>query len=119
MSEKGKTYTVVIAVYTIIKSVLNLIIDFNSTNIVSLIVTAAVAFLLVAPSSTIKGAGSMFKYANYIAAVYMGLTVIAHISYNLANLPSTWLYTLEAVLDIAAIAILCAQKDVKSFFKLK
>lgn len=119
MVQRGKQLTIGISAYMIIKCVLNLILSFNSTNFVTLILTALLVCIMVLPSSTIPAVKVVFKYANYITAVVLALIVLQHISYNIANFPGTWLYLLEAALDIAAIVLLFIQKDIKSYFKSK
>lgn len=119
MAQAGKKMVVITVAYMIAKAVLNLILSPSGANVVTLIMYLALSFLMMAPSNTIPSVAGFFRYSNYITAVYLALTVLAHIQYNIANLPGTWLYLTEAVLDIGAIVLICVQKDARVFFKEK
>lgn len=119
MSGTGKKMVLITVVYMLAKAVLNLILSPSGANVVTLIMYLVLSFLMIAPSNTFPAISGFFKYSNYITAVYLGLTVLAHISYNLSNLPGTWLYLVEALLDIGVIVLICVQKDARLFFKEK
>ena len=55
-------------------------------------------------------------YINYIIAVFLVLMFLSHLTENIRNLGSQWIYLLEGLLDVGAAAVLVFEKNVKAFF---
>ncbi len=104
--ENGRKLVVGVSVYLVAKAVLNLILSFGGSNIFGLILALVYAAVLILG----------IKYANYVVAVIVGLTVIWHFKDNVTNLPANLIYLIEGIIDIGAVALLVLAKDVKAFF---
>ena len=100
----GKTMVTGISVWIVIKSLLNLIIGFSFGNVVTLVVAIGLAILLLANA----------PYINYVVAILLGIVVLKNLPYNLLNFQI--LYLSEAVIDVIAIVLLVAVKDVRELF---
>ncbi len=104
--ENGKKLVTGIGIYLIAKAVLNLILSFSGGNVISLLVAAAMAVALYLG----------IRYANYVVAALLALTVIWHFKDNVTNLPANLIYLIEGLLDIGVVALLVCAKDVKAHF---
>lgn len=100
-----KTIIKGIAAWVIIKSLINLVLNFGFGNIIGVVVAALVAFALI-----IK-----VPYANYIVAAVMAITVLKNLPYNITHFQI--LYIAEAIVDAACIYMLVANKAVRDHFK--
>lgn len=109
MEAKGKQWAFIIGLYMIVKAVLNLILGFNVSNVMMLIVGVVALVLLL----------NRLPYINYIVAVFLALMFLLHVGENIRNISSNWLYLLEGLLDIGAAAILVFEKNVKTYFDAK
>lgn len=107
MSGTGRNLVVVIGVYMLAKAVLNLILSFGISGILSVLIAIAAAVLLL----------QRIPYIQYIVAVYLALLFLVHIFANISGLPGTLLYLIEGLLDVASAAVLVFEKNVKAFFK--
>ena len=101
--EKGKTFVTVVGGWMILKGIINLLISFNMGNIISLLVSVALAALMVVG----------IKYSNYIVAVILALIVIKNLGYNIST--GALLYLAEAVVDVFCVIGLVASKEVKEY----
>ncbi len=107
MPERGKTIVTFFGAYLIGKSVLNLILGFSAANLISLgiaVVMAALWFFGV-------------KYTNYIIPGIMAFVVLWHLKDNITGFPGTWIYLVEAVVDIAVAACTVLVPDIKAHFQ--
>lgn len=94
-----------ISIWFLAKSVLNLIIGFSFSDVVTLLLYVGIVYLFK----------NNYKYANFIAASYTLLLVVTNIGENLHN--GLILYIIEAVVDIIAIWQLIGNKGIKDRFK--
>ena len=107
METMGKKWAFGIGLYMIVKAVLNLFIGaFSASNIIMLIVGVVALVLML----------NRVPYINYIIAVFLVLMFLSHLTENIRNLGSQWIYLLEGLLDVGAAAVLVFEKNVKAFF---
>ena len=107
MPERGKTIVTFFGAYLIGKSVLNLILGFSMGNLISLgiaVVMAALWFFGV-------------KYTNYIVTFILLFVVLWHLRTNLIELPGTWLYLTEGIIDTAIGFCTLFVPDIKAHFE--
>lgn len=109
MAERGRMILVFFGAYLIAKSVLNLIIGFSVGNIVAVLMAVAMAALLFFG----------VKYANYIVPGILVFVVAWHLKDNITGFPGSWLYLLEAVVDVAVAVTTVFQPDIKAYFESK
>ena len=104
-NETGRRYALFIGAYLIVKSILNMIIGggFALQDILLAVIMAA-------------GLYTGMKYVNIAVSVLIMLVVIAHIGYNISNLPESLIYLIEAVIDTGCAAALLFQNDLKEHF---
>lgn len=105
---KGRNFVVIIGVYLIAKTVLNMIIG-GGFNI----------FDLIAPIVCFLAMFSGLECLNYAVAVIIAIPVLKNIGYNVTHLPSSLIYLIEAVADVGAIVLLVVQNDIKEHFTNK
>lgn len=103
--ERGKKICIAMAVYIILKALLNMALAKYFALITLLVALAEAAVLFV-----------KFKYVNYLLAAVIVLVAVAYLPQNIANISSNWIYLLEGVIDIGCAALLCFNRDVKSRF---
>lgn len=94
-----------IGIWLIIKGVINLVLEFNSENIISLLVTTVIVYMF----------GLGVSYLNYITAALLAIVVLKNLPYNITHFQV--LYLVEAVLDVICIIILVTNKEVKKHFE--
>lgn len=103
-SSKGRGLAMAVGIYSVIKTVLNGIIGgFSVSGVLLAIVILALMVLGI-------------RYSNYVVAALMAVVVVQNFAHNISDIGANWIYLLEAVIDIAAAAILCFSADVKAFF---
>lgn len=107
-SEKGRKFVVIIGVYLIAKTVLNMIIGggFSILDLISPVILFLAMF-------------SGLEYLNYAVAVIIAVPVLKNMLYNITHLPSSLIYLIEAFADVGAILLLVIQNDVKAHFTNK
>lgn len=105
---QGRSLVVVIGIYLIIKFLLNVFLS-GGINFNDLIFTLIACF----------GMYTGLQYVNYAFAILIGLTVLAHLKWNLAGFPGTTIYLIEAALDIVSVVMLVANSAVKGHFTNK
>ena len=99
----GKTVVTIVGAWMVLKSVVNLLLGFSLSNVVSLVVAFLLAGILIAG----------VKYTNYIVAFILAVVVLKNLGYNLTNLQ--FLYLAEAVVDVVCILGLVLNKNVKEY----
>lgn len=104
---KGKQFALMIGTWFVIKGVINLILGFSLGNLLTLVVSVALAYFLVMGT----------PYLNYVAAGFTAVVVLINLPYNLSHFQI--LYLIEAVIDVAAIVLLVTNADVKKHFEAK
>lgn len=102
----GKNLSVVIGLYFIVKSVINLILGGGFGDIIFAAIEAAALYT-----------GLMF--VNYVVAVLCVLVVLLNLKNNITNLGSNWFYLLEGVVDVVCAVLLVTNKDIKEHFSNK
>ncbi|MCR4647358.1 MAG: hypothetical protein K5695_18445 [Oscillospiraceae bacterium] len=107
MAERGRAIVTCFGAYLIVKSVLNLIIGFSMGNIISLVIAVVMAALWFIG----------VKYTNYIIPAILVFVVMWHLKDNITGFPGTWLYLVEAVVDIAVAACTVLVPDIKAHFE--
>ncbi len=107
-SVNGRNLCAIIAGYMVVKQLLNLILGFSFMNIVWLVISAGLGFMLI----------SSKKYMNIVTAVYLVVIVLVNLKGNLENFGfnSSLIYLAEAVLDVVCAWQLAANKDIRQFF---
>ncbi len=103
-NETGRKIVVIIGLYLFVKFILNIFLsgfDFG-----------ALIFAIVAFVAMFSG----LKYLNYAVAGLLALTVATHLIHNLTNLPGTFVFLLEGIIDIGAAYLLIMKDDVKEHF---
>ena len=95
-----------ISVWLIIKVVINWLIG-GGLNFRDLVV----AVLLAAGLITGK-----IPFFNYISAVIIGAVALYYLPGNISGLPGSFIYLIEAIVDVICVIILCTNKDVKDYF---
>jgi hypothetical protein len=90
----------------VVKGILNLILGFSASNIVTLLVAISltVAMLRKVP------------YTQYVTIVLLVLLFLVNLPANISNFTQNWFYLVEGVLDVGAAAILAFHPDVKQYF---
>lgn len=108
MAQRGKIIALVIGIYLVAKSLLNLLIGgFSAVNIATLVLMGGLAAIL----------NLRVRHAHFITS---GLCIVIALYYlpgNLTGFPGTWLYLTEALLDIGSAAVLFASPDVRAFME--
>ncbi len=100
--EKGRLYVTVIAVYMVVKSVINLLLGFSVTNIIMLVVSAVLGY----------GLRSRRNSFELITAVFLIAVALLHLKDNING--RQWLYLAEGAADILCGAALLLNKDIKN-----
>lgn len=101
----GKNTCLVIGGYMVVKSIVNLILGFSTGNIITLLVSAALAFTLVAG----------IKYLNYATGAYLAVVFLMHVAGNVSG--HHWFYLAEGIIDVVAAFILFTSSNVKAHFE--
>ena len=107
-SINGRNICGLIAVYMVIKSILNLILGFGFTNILMLAVSIGLGFSLIIA----------LKYMNYVTALFLVVMVIVHIKDNITNIGFNVhiVYLVEALIDVVCAIKLVADQDIREHF---
>ncbi|MBR1749539.1 MAG: hypothetical protein IJ740_01475 [Ruminococcus sp.] len=100
----GRNLVGLAGLWFIVKGVLNLILGFSFTNIVTLAVFVFLAYLMLQKKPTI----------NIVTAIALVAIVLIHIKDNIVNFRI--LYLAEAAVDVVVAYILVFNKDVREFF---
>lgn len=103
MANAGNKWMSLIGAYMIIKGIINLILGFSVGNIVTLLISGTLAFLII------KGV----PYMNYVTGAYLALMSVIHIIPNIQG--HHWFYLAEGILDlIAAVVLFTANRSKES-----
>lgn len=105
MEKNGKQIILVICIYLLAKSVLNLILGFGAESVMNLIVMTVLAGVLIC--RIVKG--------RWIVGAALIIVCLFHLKDNLHGLPGTWIYLAEGILDVGAAAVLFCSKDVEAY----
>lgn len=106
MEENGKKIVIVIGAYLVAKSVLNLFLGgLGVSSLITLLMCASMAAVLIC----------RVKYGQWIVGIVSILLAVYYLPGNLAGLPGTLVYLIEALLDIGASVVLFTSKDVKAY----
>lgn len=105
-NEQGRTVALIVGIYFIAKSVLNLILG---GGVMDIIISAVEAVALY----------SGLMYLNYVVAAIAVIVVLKNLIPNIQNLGSNWIYLLEGIVDVVCALILCFAENVKAHFTNK
>lgn len=100
----GKTLATGVAIWLVLKALLNLILGFSFGDLIALIISIGLAVTLIIG----------ITHMNYVVAILMGIVVLKNLPGNLMHFQL--IYLLEAVVDVAAIYILVVVDNVKVHF---
>lgn len=103
-SVNGRNLCGIIGGWLVVKGIINLIVGFSFGNIITLLISAALAYLLISGK----------PFMNYVTAVIVAAVVIAHIFTNIKN--GYVLYIIEAIIDVVCVIQLLVNKDIKEHF---
>ncbi len=103
-NQQGRTITVGITVYLIIKIILNGILGGMNVGELILALIFGVAMF------------SGYRFINYVVAAYLAIVALVHLPDNISNISSNWIYLLEGIADIGFAAVLCFVAPVKEHF---
>ena len=101
----GRNLIGITGLWFIIKGILNLVLGFSFGNVVTLVLFAALAYLMLQKK----------PMTNYITAVLLVAIVLIHIKDNIKGFQM--LYLAEAAIDCVCAFTLVANKDVREYFK--
>lgn len=104
--ENGRRMVFVVGAYMVLKGILNLILGFSASNVISLLFAVVLAFAML----------KKIPCSQYVTAIFLVLIFVVNLPGNLSNLGKNWIYLIEGLLDIGAAAILVFHKDVKDYF---
>lgn len=99
----GRNLIGITGLWFIIKGILNLVLGFSFGNVVTLVLFAALAYLMLQKK----------PMTNYITAALLVVVVLIHIKDNIANFRI--LYLGEAAVDVICAYILVLNKDVREY----
>lgn len=105
-NQQGRTISLVVGAYLIIKSVINLILG---GGVMDIVISAAEAAVLY----------TGLMYLNYVVAALVAVVALIHLPANLSNISNNLIYLLEGVADIICAVILCVVPSVKEHFTNK
>ena len=94
MANAGNKWMSLIGAYMIVKGIVNLILGFSVGNIVTLLISGVLAFLII------KGV----PYMNYVTGAYLALMSVIHIIPNIQG--HHWFYLAEGIIDLIAAVVL-------------
>ena len=77
--ENGKKMITVVGAYMILKGILNLILGFSASNLVSLLFAAVLIFAML----------KRIPYSQYVTAIFLALIFLVNLPANLSNLART------------------------------
>ena len=98
MKQTNVKWPVLISAYMVVKGIINLILGFSAGNVVTLIVSAVLAFLVIKD----------VPYMNYIVGAYLAVICIIHLIPNITG--QHWFYLAEGILDLIAAFVLFTSK---------
>lgn len=104
-NQKGMSIGISVAIYQVIKLVLNMILGGGLDTLTLLIGAAALVLAITG-----------IKYGNYAVAIALALIALTNLPANISNIGSNWIYLLEGIIDILAAVVLCTNSDVKEQF---
>ena len=104
-NQKGMSIGISVAIYQVIKLVLNKILGGGLDTLTILIGAAALVLAITG-----------LKYGNYAVAIALALIALTNLPANISNIGSNWIYLIEGIIDILAAVVLCTNSDVKEQF---
>lgn len=105
-NESGRNIALVVGVYFILKSVINLILGGGVMDIVISVIEAVILY-------------TGLMYANYVVAVLVAIVVLKNLIPNITNLGSNWFYLLEGIIDAVCAVLICVSENVRQHFTNK
>ncbi len=105
-NQQGRNIALVVGIYFIIKSVINLILGGGILDVIISVVEAVALY-------------TGLMYLNYVVAVIVGIVVVKNLWNNISNFGDNWFYLLEGVIDIICVIVICLNQSVKEHFTNK
>lgn len=105
-NQQGRNIALVVGIYFIVKSVINLILGGGILDVIISVVEAVALY-------------TGLMYLNYVVAVIVGIVVVKNLWNNISNFGDNWFYLLEGVIDIICVIVICLNKSVKEHFTNK
>lgn len=107
-NQQGRTFVIIIGIYLVIKTVLNMIIG-GGLDIGGLL------WNLILFAAMFTG----LQYVNFGVAAVLAVVAVSHLPANISNFGSNWIYLIEGIIDIACAALLCFEFNIKDHFTNK
>lgn len=105
-NQQGRNIALVVGIYFIVKSVINLILGGGILDVIISVVEAVALY-------------TGLMYLNYVVAVIVGIVVVKNLWNNISNFGDNWFYLLEGVIDIICVIVICLNQSVKEHFTNK
>jgi hypothetical protein len=102
-NQQGRTAALVVGVYFIAKSVLNLILGGGFIDVILAVVEAVLLF-------------TGLMYLNYVVAAVVALIVLRYLKNNLSAPKDNLIYIIEGAVDIICAVFLCLGKNIREHF---
>lgn len=104
-NEKGRNCLIAMAVYVVVKAVLNMILagGFSLSSLFIALGFACLFFIWI-------------KKFNYVIAALLVIVVAVHLPANLAHIGSNLIYLIEGAIDIVCAVLLVTNSDIKENF---
>ena len=101
-NQQGRNIALVVGIYFIVKSVINLILGGGILDVIISVVEAVALY-------------TGLMYLNYVVAVIVGIVVVKNLWNNISNFGDNWFY----LLDIICVIVICLNQSVKEHFTNK
>ena len=105
-NQQGRNIALVVGIYFIVKSVINLILGGGILDVIISVVEAVALY-------------TGLMYLNYVVVVIVGIVVVKNLWNNISNFGDNWFYLLEGVIDIICVIVICLNQSVKEHFTNK
>lgn len=105
-NKQGRNIALIVGIYFIAKSILNLILGGSVFDIILAAVEAALLY-------------TGLMYVNYIVAVLVIIIVLKNLKNNITNFSDNWLYLAEGIVDTICAVFICISSNVRRHFTNK
>lgn len=102
-NSKGRNIALIVGIYFIVKSILNLILGGGVFDVIISVVEAVVLY-------------TGLMYLNYVIAAIAAIIVLVHLPANISHFSDNWIYLLEGVIDIVCVIVICLNSNVREHF---
>lgn len=105
-NEQGRTIAIIVGVYFIIKSVINLVLGGGIGDILISVAEAALLY-------------TGLMYVNYVVAALVAIIVLKNLGNNISNIGDNFIYLIEGVIDVICAVVICISGSVREHFTNK